>query len=141
MKAPAVSRWRFRYSLRALFLLMTLVCLWLGRQVQIVKARSEFLETNHHFHGYYPAMLFRHDKQMELTREGRPRLHPFSKSETCSIPWHRRLLGDRAQLELFVKPSQVKQGELLFPEAEVYPTRELIPDEVWQAYFRTGFGR
>jgi len=96
-------RW-FRFSLRSLFVLLTLVGLWLGWDVPIIRQRQALLR---HVAVY----------QYESPRMG----------EFAAVPWHRRVLGDEAVGVIYVnRPAgreYIQRAKQLFPEAHVFRSK------------------
>ena len=105
------SRW-FRFSLRTMFVLVTVVSVWLGWQVKWIRDRREFLKGE--------AVIFvAHD--MSYQRDG-----------SCAPPWPLGLFGEVGQSEfrLFINSldhnhltaedlAAAEKARRLFPECDI----------------------
>ena len=96
---PARRRW-IRYSLRTLFVLVTLVCVYLGWAMNWIRQRREFLN--------------RHDVTSYISYVS----YAYSSNRA---PAPLRLLGEEGIGLLFFSGSdeEMKEAERLFPEAKV----------------------
>jgi hypothetical protein len=97
---PTKRRW-FRFSLRTLFVLVTVLCVWLGWQVHLVKQRRAFLHW--------------------VDARGGWALLPTQQDSSMIPPW-RRWLGDVA-IDGIAFPSDVDQetyvyARRVFPESK-----------------------
>jgi hypothetical protein len=103
MSTPQPRRWP-RFSLRTIFVVLTLVATWLGWNLQIVRERQRI-------------RTWVEEQDGEFADEG-----PFGeKSEPTLI---RRLLGDKVAHTIWVELGTLSPGELdelqrAFPEAEL----------------------
>jgi hypothetical protein len=104
-------RW-LRFSTRTLLVAVTILCVWLGWQVHIVRERKRLREWAIEHGGYvnveYVATPF--------TAVVRPR--------RISVPWYRKLLGDQAIATISFSRSweneeQAKEIDVYFPEADI----------------------
>jgi hypothetical protein len=84
MKLTPNRRW-FRFSLRTLFLLMTVFGIWLGWQVRVVHARKALLQEARAYEGKWSASSY--------YREWCGTCAKFQEQRR-SISWLRTLLGD-----------------------------------------------
>ena len=113
----AAVRFKPRYSLRALFVAVTLLALWLGWEVHIVQMRKD---------SWTRILAAGGEITWEDLFEDE---HPDPGPWIPRVPWYRRLLGDRAARTILIVPSDpsnhdqtnaelaaVKSG---FPEAGV----------------------
>jgi hypothetical protein len=108
-EAKPTRRW-FRFSLRTLFVLMTIVGFlagWVAYQLNWIRQREEFQRTQ-----VYETVLLENDLQR-------------------NTPWSLRLFGERNRshsLVFGVKEPQIEIGRRLFPEADfiVYRPPKLI---------------
>jgi hypothetical protein len=95
MDKPNPRRW-FRFSLRTMFVLVTVVCVWLGYQLNWIRQRREVLNSGE-FLGF-----------QEVDRESRP----------PSLLW---LFGERGYSALACSKNVDKEAiERLFPESTIY---------------------
>ncbi len=96
-----------------MFLVITLLALWLGWELQFIRARCDYLAQNA---AAWEAALMRRT----LGPTG-PRIVPYEDSEL--IPVWRRWLGDKTQYSIFLPPDCSEEFEALarrlFPEARV----------------------
>ncbi len=94
---PTTRRW-YRFSLRTMLVLVTLVCIvtaWIAHNRHVIQERREFLETH----------------QIEVIEA---ELFP------PSIPFPRRLLGDHGRWILNAESQEdLESAKRLFPEAMV----------------------
>jgi hypothetical protein len=92
----------FRFSLRTLFVVVTLLCVWLGYQVNWIRQRRAFLAS----HDYFASGC-------DGNRKSLPPLQ-------CSrAPWSLRLLGENGVEEIYLpSPEEQEQARRLFPEAQ-----------------------
>ena len=106
-------RFRFQYTLRTLFIVITLLaipCGYVGYQLRFVAQRKALIE--------------------EIRKRGGAVLsvavypHPATEDQAPTVPWIRRLLGDEPYWEVaFAAPcsrSELAHAEEVFPEARVY---------------------
>lgn len=115
-------RW-FRYSLRTLFVVVTLLCCYLGWQLSIVRQRQRAL---HELQG--------RSVQIVTADDWIPIAFGNPLPSRASVPVVRRWLGDKAIQEIWHTPAfadSLSQSELsrfqeVFPEATVYE-RHLEP--------------
>ena len=104
---PPRRRW-FRYSLRTLFVVVTVFCVWLGVQVKWIHDRHAFLRR----YPYFLDLPAYNTQYIEIT----PRE---------AVPWSLRILGEQ-------EVDMLLGGEL--SEAEQRRIRQLFPE----AYIETG---
>jgi hypothetical protein len=93
-------KFRPRFSLRTLFVLIALIAIPLGwsiRQLDWIRRRHEFLNRD----------------DLPIWYEG------FWGSE-LDCPWYLRLFGEHARTPITVKKDHVEEAIRLFPEALVY---------------------
>ena len=111
MAAP--NRRRLRFSLRTMLVAFTVVAMWLVWNVHRIRQRRVALDDPSR---YWPTLI-----------------EPASSlpGPQASIPWYRRLMGDRAVKSIWVHPSatsdDLERAVKLFPEAEV--TRFKMPSD------------
>ena len=98
---PRPERWlTWRFSLRALFLLMTLFAVWLGVQAKWIRDRREFVQVG---------------------TEGRK----MATDGVTNAPWSIRILGERGIKGIYISENDPnfermeRQAMALFPEAMV----------------------
>src|SRR5258708_29393721 len=98
---PVPARRRFQFRLRKVFVVVTLLAVWMGWQAHIVRHRKEMLDW----------MIARQWAVVELGPDQSP-----------SLPWHRRLMGDR-ELSIVVTghgtPEDQQEVQAAFPEARI----------------------
>ena len=104
---------RLRFSLRTLFVVVTVVCVWLGWQVPIVRDRHGLLRWVRDFEGPVLTAGPEDDESLEL-------------------PFFRRLIGDRAVTFIgfpsdVVSMEEIRRIERAFPEAEVVVPGTIAP--------------
>ena len=93
---PKRRSW-FRFSLRTMFVLVTVLCIWLGWVGRTVQQRLAFL----------PQI-----KYTGVTVE--------TAEAAARIPFYRRWFGDRAfEVLILVDRKDFEEGKKLFPEAQV----------------------
>lgn len=107
----------FRFRLRTIFIITTLLACWLGWQAYIVNERLDLLQE------------LRQNPAIHLVTEGDwAQRFPAGKPvvDDVSVSWHRRLLGDVAIKELWYSPHirEVTEEDRermarVFPEAEI----------------------
>ena len=107
MIAIPKRRW-FRFSLRTLFVLVTIIGAWLGYQLNWIRQRHEFLAARYR----------------TIPAAWRSDLKPPEP------PWQLRLLGEHRVNCLAVPKSQGPRARDLFPEAVIftYPDAEQMSD-------------
>jgi hypothetical protein len=119
MTAAPKRRW-LRYSLRTLFVVVTVFGVWLGWQASIVHERKRILsslerQASDSFNPY--VALF---KMKQATLKLGPADWPWP---TNPIPWVRRMLGDKPVVFLGVPETMTKHDILhikkCFPEAAI----------------------
>ena len=96
-------RW-FRFSLRTLFVLVTLLCIWLGYQVNWIYHRHKLIADFG-----------------ESSLPWRYYLH------SPDVPLSLRILGERRVIVIYAPTSMAELAHKLFPEAEVdtFPDAEI----------------
>jgi hypothetical protein len=131
MTEPAKPRWN-SFSLRTMFLLVTLLCVYLGWQLNIIRERSNALrefEASNKFDvttaEAYDAM-FAGNSPVPLAR----------------VPTVRGLLGDQAVQQIWYRgwgdapaAEEIARVKKLFPEAEVF---ESVPEPCHPGCFPAG---
>ena len=95
---------RFRFSLRTLFVVVTVVCVWLGYQVNWIRQRHAFLARD----GAYGTNI----------QEPAGPWGPASEV-TVDPPWGLWLLGEKGFGIVVVLPEVESNAKRLFPEADV----------------------
>src|SRR5262249_17973923 len=102
--SQASRRWP-RFTLRTLFVLVTLVACWLAWEMNFIRQRKAFLQS----------------VGWSLRADGPPTL--ISKKQVAKIPAWRRWLGDHPFSIIALPPDSTDeaqhQAEALFPEAAV----------------------
>jgi hypothetical protein len=127
--AVQLRRRRLRFSLRTLFVLTTLVAVWLGWNQHVVQrrlaARALILQDG-------GVVFVRRDcTALPIGPDGKPAfarglMYDLIDSEP-SVPWVRRLLGDET-VDLVMLRSGIENGmaqkevSLAFPEADILTT-------------------
>jgi hypothetical protein len=107
-------RW-FRFSLRTLFVVVTVLSIWLGWQAKIVRDRKAAMVEINGVGGSYT-----HEK-----------LWPNAPNELpARIPFWRKWLGDRPVEAIFIRSDRPVTASLdtLFPEARI---ERYLPDPNW----------
>ena len=98
---------RFRYSLRTLFILLTIVAAWLGWQVHIVQVRKTWLVHIDSHNGNWSAWDY------------------DNLAPPFELPWYRRLLGDQliGKIMLYEDCTEEDAAKIRkeFPESEIDP--------------------
>jgi hypothetical protein len=112
VEKPA-RRW-FRFSLRTIFLLVTLLCCWLGWESSIVHRRRAVLREFGAGHGY----------QFNTASDYVKRYPPNAKNlSVAQVSFVRRLLGDEAIQEIWYSHTRsetdLKRLAEAFPEATI----------------------
>ena len=130
MIAKPKRRW-FRFSLRTLFVLVTVLCVWLGYQVNLVSQRRDFVRM------LEQSPVYPTKKGRWAPREWHPydsvavaiRMTQLGSKPPQSIPWVRLVLGDETYWELVLpdtyEQAMVDKANKLFPEASIW---QLTPD-------------
>ena len=99
-------RW-LRFSVRTLLVAVTIFCVWLGWQVNIVRDRK--------------AMMQRIEEAGGVGGAG------FQSRKDPPMPWYRKKLGDSANAHIRVPwdwtAEQIAEVSALFPEATVHKQR------------------
>src|SRR5688572_6624280 len=120
MPRPPLHTW-FRFSLRTLFVVVTLACCWLAWEISIVRGRESALRA------LRPNPAF----QVTAADDWAPRPPPAALARVSIM---RRLLGDRAiqQIEFVPEMSGYSAQEherlkLRFPEAQFVQTHPPYP--------------
>jgi hypothetical protein len=132
MSQPQVRRW-FNFSLRMLFVVMTLICCYLGWQSSIVRKRQALLREIKGSVAY----------QVIPALEYANRLPPGGPiARVATIPTLRSLLGDQAVQVIWIHPytqdySKIQRDRLAktFPEAEL---QEVLPEPCHPGCFPRG---
>jgi hypothetical protein len=109
-------RW-FRFSLRTLFVLVTVLCIWLGHSLTWIRQRHTV------FHRHHPALR-------SMSRNG-------IRTDHANAPWSIRLLGEPGAVAILLKrgtsAAERERIQQLFPEAEIYnlnfPGNPKVADE------------
>lgn len=114
-EGPTNRRWfRFSFSLRMLFLILTVPALWLGWEVKFVRQRKAML-------GLVLAERNGYVLQSHLIARAR---EDGRKYNPPTIPFVRRFLGDEAVETIIVSDvaGQAQRAISLFPEAVILQT-------------------
>jgi hypothetical protein len=114
-------RW-FRFTLRTMFLLVTLFSVWLGWQTWLVRERSamrKWLEENDGL--VSPTMQF-----------SDPDIKPITFEKVNTLPFWRRWLGDQSiatvTFSVFPWPAEdIERAKRLFPEAKITSKLVILP--------------
>jgi hypothetical protein len=110
--AQSPRRW-FRYSLRTMFVVVTVFALWLGWELKFIrdrKAMQTWLKEN-------GGSVMSVDEGYQIAG------HWGGGFVPPSIPWWRRMLGDEPIPSVGLpreEPKYKDRCSLLFPEAEIY---------------------
>jgi hypothetical protein len=119
MDAPKPRRRWFTFSLRTLFVVVTVLCVWLGLEFRFVRERQAWVQVN-------KAMI----RPAEPTRVGSGVGMYISSRPTISyFPFWRRWLGD-VPVPSIVFPEGWTDHETekrLFPEAELIQVSAMRP--------------
>jgi hypothetical protein len=87
-------RW-FRFSLRTMFVLMTIICVgvaWVGYQLNWIRERHDFLDRH-------------------------PQVYGSPRVTKC--PWPLNLFGEKSYQPLVVPTSALEEAKRLFPESQM----------------------
>jgi hypothetical protein len=121
----AKPRW-LRFSLRTLFVVVTIFGVWLGWNLKIVRERNRLLDYVHIL-----ARLEAGEADPDI-KSRQERKYP-GDWECIRIPWTRRVLGDSSYIAIAVPDSAtsklIAEIEAAFPEAELHGT-------YWDEYVR-----
>jgi hypothetical protein len=107
-------RW-FRYSLRTMFVVVTLFALWLGWELKFIRDRRSFLKS----------MDEMREAEMAQTANGLTVafIGTIVRISDRGIPFWRRWLGDEAQALMTLPQSStdadMENAKRLFPEATI----------------------
>ena len=120
-QSPTRRRW-LRFSLRGLLIVVTLVAVWLGWNVHVVRQRkaalAELRSSGKLLAAYSVAMM----GEMQVTR----------LSSEVQVTFVRKLLGDDPMAFIYFSPSapisDLRRAKVLFPEADVTSPNSLGPD-------------
>ena len=113
-------RW-FRFSLRTLFLLVTLACIWLGIQASTVHHRRQLLSRldSAVFGGLPTFNTIMFDETPAIVQGD------YSTAGEQHLSWIRQAFGDRLVpiigLPERMSPEEVKEFKRAFPEAPHFP--------------------
>jgi hypothetical protein len=123
-EATKRRRWlSLQFSLRTLFIVVTVFSVWLGFELRNIKARKNALEWIEKHNGIYSSTAYSHHQPTRLpigmTFSAAPPIAPARE-----ISWVRKLLGDRT-LQSIGLPQGVSQTDRdriqsQFPEATVW---------------------
>ena len=120
---PAPKRRWLRFSVRTLLIAVTVLCVWLGWQVSVVRERAQMLKRIHDDNGYCQLLEV---MEAEFSPSNRPYYEAYRVSSV------RSLLGDktvtRVTLDGEMEPSDLEAIERLFPEATI-TVMGRVPDE------------
>ena len=109
MIATPKLRW-FRFSLRTLFVLITVLCIWLGTQVNFISQRHAFLRMLEVDAGY----------QSHLLAAEYSNFYPMPKRR---VPLVARILGEQAYSMIVLPelygPDLIDKATRLFPESVI----------------------
>ena len=111
MSEAPKRRW-FRWSLRTMFVVVTVVAVLLGWELKFIRERHEFLR-----HTVYP--FLNHDRGILLVP-----IKPAWEQPRVTIPFWREWLGDEAHWAIYLPHASEedrRRAALLFPEARIYP--------------------
>lgn len=124
MPSPSSPRW-LRFSLRALLVIITLLCIWLARETQIVRTRKKLREAA------AGKVVFQTAREFEMM----PIMYAIGVEPppTAKIFFVREWLGDEAIQGIWIcHPENRELGEKLrraFPEATLDDERLMVPVE------------
>jgi hypothetical protein len=97
---PKPRRW-FRFSLRTMFLVMTVFCCWPGYQLNWIRQRHTALERHH------PPFKF---------------LSP--RNQSVDAPWSISILGESGAIAILIRPdtdaAERESIQKLFPESQIF---------------------
>lgn len=115
---------RFAFSLRTLFVVMTILAIWLGWDLQIVRERKAVLSEIERI----DALSRVESGQLAMA----PSNGPWGNSYEVSLA--RRILGDESRGMLNLPPSLssewITRAEQAFPEAELYIIADIKDHEL-----------
>ncbi len=119
--APDRRWFRFAFSLRTMFVVVTVLCLWLGWNANIVLERKAFIEMlKRQGHNPYRATISPNDP---FGATGGTVFRGPGKFRANPLPWVRRMLGDEPVpilgLPDDMDAAQVRRVRKLFPETPV----------------------
>jgi hypothetical protein len=106
-----MRRYRLRFSLRMFFVLVTVLCIWLGREVSIVRERKLLRQEWSERWWFYTVAM-----------ENRMNEGYISADSPRPVSWLRRALGDEAVKTVTVNHASVDEQARLkraFPEARL----------------------
>jgi hypothetical protein len=108
---------RMTFSIRTLLVAVTVFCVWLGWQVNIVRSRRSMATTlnSNLFIGQVVPVedaIVKRMKTIDIFRKTDP-------DKSFSIPWYRRMLGDEAVLYVVVPDYLMEEAARRFPEAAI----------------------
>jgi hypothetical protein len=118
--SDAPKRRRFRYSLRTLFVVVTVLGCWLGYQLHRIGERRQFLAQPHVSYGY-------EDDE-----------NPFSDTDppiTADAPWSLRIFGERGVAVVnLIFDSDEPRRPTTEEEAQGIVARKLFPEAKVQVF-------
>ena len=132
MEEKPKRRW-LRFSIRTMLLAVTVLCIWMGRQVQITKQRGALMREIHADGG--TADVLADFSKNSFVESCRSRLSDESIKRHLSYPESRHWFGDGHYFHILINPRKrdwayrQKVAEV-FSEADVYPER---PSD-WRLY-------
>jgi len=120
-------RRRLRFSLRSLFIAVTVFAAWLGWELKFIRARAAFAKDP----AFGAMTTFGIGDTIDKGRvNGGIRI-------TNELPWWRRLLGDQSYCVVFLEEgseaAELDRVRRLFPEAEVMAAPSPFIHPIWQA--------
>jgi hypothetical protein len=110
-------RWP-RFSIRTLLIAVTVFCVWLGWQLQIVRERKAVRELVVHSGGIYGVYVENYGEPPDVA------IAPTLVARRAfDIPWYRRLFGDIAVRKIKAPrrwpDAQLRRAADAYPEADI----------------------
>jgi hypothetical protein len=109
MPTPPRRRW-FQFSLATMFVVVTVLAVWLGWEVKLVRDRSDFL-------------VWCHEGNVAAGLERGWTAYPSRNVPAPAIPFWRRWLGDESVHAITLPPgssaADYERATVLFPEAAI----------------------
>ena len=96
MPAPSTPPRRFRFGLRSLFMLVTMICVWFGYSMNWIRQRRAMLNEPYYFEP-----------------------NTLEAESVIQAPGGLWLLGERGVVTLWVDEHNAERAGRLFPEAEI----------------------
>lgn len=121
MTAEQPQRRRIRFSLRTLFVVLTLFGVWLGWEMYVVRKRQAVRAWAERRGAEFSTD--EHEKMWLLDEYSR---HPERSQKSFAIPFVRRLFGDEAVVSVRLSLDEKEEEEVGLKIAPVFPEAELL---------------